>query len=64
MEESIREHIEAFGIEPNIIGMFFNDQEKIIDGIEEAVENGQPYDEYLMLSDDQKKAWDSGNLKF
>jgi hypothetical protein len=64
MEESIKEHIEAFGIEPNIIGMFWSDQEKVIDGIEEAIENNQPYDEYLMLSEEDRAKWDSGRLKF
>lgn len=59
-----REHIEKFGIKPNVIGMFWNNPEAIIDGIEEAIENNKPYDEYELFSDDEKKAWDSGNLLF
>lgn len=58
------EHIEKFGIEPNIIGMFWSDPESIIDGIEEAIENNKPYDEYKMLSAEEQKAFDEGMLLF
>lgn len=59
-----REHIEKFGIKPNIIGMFWNDQEALIDGIEEAIENNKPYDEYKLLSEEEQKTWDNGDLLF
>ncbi len=57
-------HKEIFGVEPNIIGMFWFDNEILIDNIIKAIETNKPYDEYELLSDDEKKAFDNGDLLF
>ena len=49
MEELDEEHFKLFGIYPNNIGMF-QDQEKLMDGIIEAIEKDVPYDQYELLS--------------
>ena len=59
-----RKHIDKFNKKPNIIGMFWNDPEALIDGIEEAIEKNKPYDEYELFSDEEKKAWDNGEILF
>lgn len=64
MESLIKEHKEKFGIEPNIIGMFWNNPDKLINNILKAIEDNIPYDEYEMLSKDEKKAFDDGDLLF
>jgi len=64
MEDLIKEHIEKFGVEPNVIGMFWSEQDLLIDGIAEAIDSGKPYDEYEKLSEDEKKAYDDGDLLF
>jgi len=64
MKELIEEHIKKFGVAPNIIGMFFNDVDAIVDGIEDAIENNKPYDEYKMLTDEEKKLFNEQKLVF
>jgi len=64
MESLIEEHIKKFGKEPNIIGMFWNDNKKVFDEILKAIETNTPYDEYGMLSDEEKKAFDNRELFF
>jgi hypothetical protein len=64
MEELEKEHFDKFGVYPNIIGLFWNDQEAVMDGIEDAIEDGKPYDEYLMLDDEQKQLFDNGRILF
>ena len=56
-------HKDKLGIEPNIIGMF-RDPTEAIEGIKKAIKDGKPYDEYLLLDDESKKAWDDGGLVF
>ena len=60
----ILDYIEYFGQEPNIIGMFWNNQEQLILNIEKAIKDNKPYNEYELLSDEEKKAFDSGELFF
>lgn len=64
MESLINEYIKAFNKEPYIIGMFWNNQEQLILNIEKAIKDNKPYNEYELLSDDEKKAFDSGELFF
>lgn len=64
MDEVIKEHKVQFGKAPNIIGMFWHDQEKLIDKIWDAIDNDEPYDEYEMLTTEQKLDFDAGNLVF
>ncbi len=64
MENLIKGYIKKFGKEPYIIGMFWNNQEQLIQNIEKAIEDNKPYNEYELLSDEEKKAFDSGELIF
>jgi len=62
--EYIIQHKQKFNKEPNIIGMFWNNPKKLIDGIIEAIDENKPYDEYKMLSKDEQKSFDKGELVF
>ena len=64
MENLISEYIKAFNKEPYIIGMFWNNQEQLALNIEKAIKDNKPYNEYDLLSDEEKKAFDSGELFF
>ena len=64
MESLIKEHIEKFGVEPLVIGMYWNNQEYLYALIEKAIESNKPYNEYNLLSDEEKKAFDDGSLLF
>ena len=64
MENLINEYIKVFNKEPNIIGMYWNNQEKLINNIIEAIETNKPYNEYELLSKEEQKAFDDGELLF
>ena len=64
METLIKKHIHKFNKKPNIIGMYWNNQEAIMDGILKAIEDNNPYDEYKMLSKEDRVAYDKGELLF
>ena len=64
MENLIKEYIRVFNKEPNTIGMFWNNQEKLINNIIEAIETNKPYNEYELLSKEEQKAFDNGELLF
>ena len=57
-------HKEHFGKEPNIIGMFWDDPQLVEDNIIKAIETNTPYDEYELLTDEEKIAFDKGLLLF
>jgi len=57
-------HKEKFDIEPIIIGIFWDDTEKEKDGIIEAIKNNKPYNERELLTKDELKAFDKGELVF
>jgi|SaaInlStandDraft_3_1057020.scaffolds.fasta_scaffold67430_1 hypothetical protein len=57
-------HKEKFGVEPNVIGLNWQYPEEILEGIKKAIDDDKPYDECLMLSKEDRKAWDDGNLFF
>ena len=64
MESLVIEHKEKFGVEPVLIGIQWEDQEELFDKIEEAIENGKPFNEYDELTDEEKEAYDAGDLLF
>ena len=64
MESLTKEHKERFGVEPYIIGLFWNDLEKIYGNIEKAIEENKPYNEYELLTKEEQKAYDKGELFF
>lgn len=57
-------HYDLFGVIPYIIGYYRNDIEKLIESIIEAIETNKPYNEYELLTDEEKKAFDDGELLF
>lgn len=57
-------YIKKFNEEPNIIGMFWNNPEQLIDNIIKAIETNTPYNEYELLSKEEQKAFDDGELLF
>jgi hypothetical protein len=44
--------------------MFWSDQDKVLEGILDAIEKGIPYDEYRMLTKSEQEAFDKGELIF
>ena len=64
MNDLVKKYFEKFNKEPYIIGMFWNNQQQLIQNIENAIETNKPYNEYDLLSDEEKKAFDKGELLF
>lgn len=64
MNDLIEKYFEKFNEKPYIIGMFWNNQEQLIENIKKAIETNKPYNEYNLLSDEEKKAFDKGELLF
>ena len=64
MENLIKEYIKVFNKEPNIIGMFWNDQKQLEYNLKQAIETNTTYDEYKLLTDEEKQAFDKGMLLF
>ena len=64
MENLIKEYLKVFNKEPNIIGKYWNNQEQLMDNLAEAIENNKPYNEYEILSKEEKEAFDKGELVF
>lgn len=62
--EATDSHIEKFGKEPNIIGMFWNDIDYLIAKIEDSIKQNIVYDEFELLSDSQKKSFIDNKLFF
>jgi hypothetical protein len=64
LREATQEYVDAFGKEPNIIGMLFDDPERVASNLRDAIKTGEEYDEYLMLSESDRKKFDEGMLLF
>lgn len=64
MKNLIKEHKQKFNKEPNIIGMYWNNQNLVIENIIKAIETNTPYNEYNLLSKEEQKAFDNGELLF
>jgi hypothetical protein len=62
--EIMQAYIQKFGTKPYIIGMFWNNRERFNQNLIDAIESGVPYNEYELLVDDKKKAFDEGLLLF
>ena len=59
----VLKHIKLFGVEPNCIGLI-QDSERFDELLKETIEKGELYDEYKMLSEEEKKAYNKGELLF
>lgn len=64
MKELIEKYIKAFNEEPVIIGMFWNDFDRLEQNIENAIKTGKKYNELEMLTDEQRKLFNKGKLLF
>ena len=64
LNKAYKEHKKKFGVDPYVIGMFWNDREQLLKGIIKAIEENKPYNEYELLSDKDKKDFDNGELLF
>ena len=57
-------HKEKYGVDPNVIGLLWNDLDRQIELLIKAVEGDEPYDEYQMLSKEEQDAFDRGEIVF
>ena len=57
-------HKEVFKKEPYIIGMFWHSPEIVVENILQAIKENKPYNEYEMLTKEEQKAFDKGELLF
>lgn len=57
-------HINIFNIKPYIIGYYKNNLEQLAENILKSIEDNKPYNEYELLTDEEKKAFDKGELLF
>lgn len=64
MKDLVEKYFEKFNEEPYILGMFWNNQEQLIQNIEKAIKDNKPYNEYELLSKEEQKAFDNGELLF
>ena len=64
MEILIKKYFEKFGDYPNTIGLFWQDIEESKKHIVKAIETNKPYNEYDLLSKEEQKAFDKGELVF
>lgn len=62
--QAMQEHIEKFKKEPLILGIFFDNPKQEYLNIINAIKTNKPYNEYDLLSDEEKKAFDKGELLF
>ena len=60
----IDKHKKEFGVEPVIIGMFWDNPDKVSNEIIEAIEKGKPYNEEDLLSKEELEAFNRGDLLF
>lgn len=64
MIDIINKHIELFGSSPNIIGKYWSDAEALKKAISKSIKDNKPYNEYEMLTKEEQKAFDKGELLF
>lgn len=60
----IIDYIIKFGEEPNVIGFFWNQPTILQQNIENAIKTGKKYNELEMLTDEQLKLYNKGELLF
>jgi hypothetical protein len=57
-------HLEVFGVKPVVIGMYWDDIEKLEALIEESIEKNIPYNEENKLTKEELRDFYNGNLSF
>jgi hypothetical protein len=60
----IIDYIDKFGEEPNVIGMFWNQPNILEDNILNAIKTGKKYNELDLLTDEELKLYNKGELLF
>lgn len=60
----IEKYKKVFNKEPNIIGIYFDNPKQLFINLNEAIKNKQEYNEYELLSKEQKDSFKKGNLLF
>ena len=64
MENLIKKYNDIFGKNPKIMGLFWNNPERLKENIEKAIKDNKPYNEYELLSKEEQKAFDNRELLF
>lgn len=64
MENLIKRYIEKFNKEPYMIGLYWDDKNRLLENISKSIEDNKPYNEYNLLSDEDKKSYDDNVLVF
>jgi hypothetical protein len=62
LADVIQEHVNAFGVEPVVIGLFWRDPDAVRVGILNAIKTGKPYNERLMFSVEERAGLDVGEI--
>jgi len=60
----IIDYIDKFGEEPKVIGMFWNEPNILEDNIKNAIKTGKKYNELDLLTDEELKLYNKGQLLF
>lgn len=58
------EHIKIFNKNPYIIGIYWNNVSLLTQNIAKAIKDNKPYDERNLLSKEELKAYEKGELVF
>jgi hypothetical protein len=64
LEDLEQQHEEQFGYPPKYIGLHWNDEEGLIVGLHKSLLKGKPFNEYDMLSAEEKVLYDENRLIF
>lgn len=64
ISKMLKQYNQKFNKEPKIINKLWMEPEKLYDNLTKAIETNTPYDEYELLTKEEKKAFDDGQLFF
>ena len=64
MDDVAKEHLDKFGVEVKLLGLYRYDKNKLYDNIVKAIEENKPYNEYNLLTKEEQIAFNSGKLLF
>jgi hypothetical protein len=64
MKELVEEYVKVFGEEPNIIGIYWNNFDRLEENISNAIKTKKPYNELDLLTDEEIKLFNKGKLMF
>ena len=64
MDDVAKEHLDKFGVEVKLLGLYRYDKNKLYDNIVKAIEENKPYNEYNLLTKEEQTSYDKGELLF